>query len=138
MVTHMISDEDLIVAAKNARDNAYSCYSGYSVGAAIIDNDDKLHIGVNVENVSYPLGNCAEAAAISAMVLSGGKKIKRIAIAGGKTNISSCMPCGGCRQRIFEFANKDTVIITMNENNEWKKNSIYELLPVGFDSHQLG
>ena len=52
---------------------------------------------------------------------SGGKKIKRIAIAGGKTNISSCMPCGGCRQRIFEFANKDTVIITMNEDNEWEK-----------------
>jgi cytidine deaminase len=134
----MISDEDLINTAKDARDNSYSYYSGYSVGAAIIDNQGKLHIGVNVENVSYPLGNCAEAAAISAMVLGGGKKIKRIAIAGGKTKISSCMPCGGCRQRIFEFANKDTVIITMNEDNEWQKNSIYELLPIGFDSHQLG
>lgn len=137
-MTNMISDDDLIIAAKNARDNAYSYYSGYSVGAAIVDNNDKLHTGVNVENVSYPLGSCAEAAAISAMVLGGGKKIKRIAIAGGKTNISSCMPCGGCRQRIFEFANKDTVIITMNKDNKWEQNSIYELLPVGFDSYQLG
>lgn len=137
-MTNMISNDDLIIAAKNARDNAYSYYSGYSVGAAIVDNNDKLYTGVNVENVSYPLGSCAEAAAISAMVLGGGKKIKRIAIAGGKTNISSCMPCGGCRQRIFEFANKDTVIITMNKDNKWEQNSIYELLPIGFDSHQLG
>ena len=127
-----IADEDLINAAKDARDNAYSHYSGYAVGAAIIDDQGHLHVGVNVENAAYPLGNCAEAAAIAAMVLEGGKNIVRIAVAGGKGEIAPCSPCGGCRQRIFEFANEDTVIITMNDSHDWQRYSIAELLPAGF------
>ena len=127
-----IADEDLINAAKDARDNAYSHYSGYAVGAAIIDDQGHLHVGVNVENAAYPLGNCAEAAAIAAMVLEGGKSIVRIAVAGGKGEIAPCTPCGGCRQRIFEFANEDTVIITMNDSHDWQRYSIAELLPAGF------
>jgi len=77
--TMPISDDDLINAAKDARENAYCHYSGYSVGAAIIDNEGHLHVGCNVENAAYPLGNCAEAAAIAAMVMEGGKRIDRIA-----------------------------------------------------------
>ena len=82
-----ISDEDLINAAEDARENAYCHYSGYSVGAAIIDDQGRLYVGRNVENAAYPLGNCAEAAAIAAMVLEGGKRIHRIAVAGGSGDI---------------------------------------------------
>ena len=83
-----ISDNDLVSTAKDARDNAYCRYSGFSVGAAIIDDNGRLHVGCNVENASYPLGNCAEAAAIAAMVQEGGKCIDRIAVAGGASEIS--------------------------------------------------
>ena len=127
-----IEDEDLINAATDARDNAYCHYSGYSVGAAIIDDQGRLHVGVNVENAAYPLGNCAEAAAIAAMVLEGGKRIVRIAVAGGSGDVAPCTPCGGCRQRIYEFADEHTVIITMDDSRDWQRYSIAELLPDGF------
>jgi cytidine deaminase len=127
-----LSDDDLIKAAVDARENAYCHYSGYSVGAAIIDEQGSLHVGVNVENAAYPLGNCAEAAAIAAMILQGGKRIVRIAVAGGSGDVAPCTPCGGCRQRIHEFANEDTVIITMDDSGDWQHYSIAELLPAGF------
>lgn len=127
-----ISDEDLINAAKEARKNAYCHYSGYNVGAAILDDEGRLYVGCNVENASYPLGNCAEAAAISAMVQEGGRRIERIAIVGGPGEIASCTPCGGCRQRIQEFADENTVIIAMDDSKEWQRYSIADLLPAGF------
>jgi len=127
-----IADQDLINAAKDAREHAYSHYSGYSVGAAIIDEQGHLHVGCNIENAAYPLGNCAEAAAIAAMVVEGGKRIDRIAIVGGRGDVAPCAPCGGCRQRIFEFADDATVIITMDDSEDWQQYSIAELLPAGF------
>ena len=127
-----VADEDLINAAKEARENAYCHYSGYSVGAAIVDDQGRLHVGCNVENAAYPLGNCAEAAAIAAMVLERGKRIVRIAVAGGSGEIGPCTPCGGCRQRIQEFADESTVIITMDDSRDCQRYSIAELLPAGF------
>lgn len=127
-----ISDEDLINAAKDARDSAYCHYSGYSVGAAIIDDQGHLHVGCNVENAAYPLGNCAEAAAIAAMILEGGKRIDRIAVAGGSGEVAACTPCGGCRQRIQEFADENTIVIAMDDSRDWQRYSITELLPAGF------
>jgi len=127
-----IKDEDLINAAKDARENAYCRYSGFSVGAAIVDEQDHLHVGCNVENAAYNLGNCAEAAAIAAMVQDGGKRIVRMAVAGGHDEIASCTPCGGCRQRINEFGNNDTVIIVIDDSNEWREYAIAELLPASF------
>lgn len=126
------SNSDLISAATEARESAYSRYSGYSVGAAIIDDRGHIHVGCNVENVAYPLGNCAEASAIAAMVQQGGKLIERIAIVGGASSIGPCTPCGGCRQRIHEFADRNTVIIVMDDSNEWQEYSIEELLPASF------
>lgn len=111
---------------------AHCRYSGFAVGAAILDDAGRLHTGCNIENASYPLGNCAETSAISAMVLNGGVRIARIAVVGGPGNIVSCSPCGGCRQRIFEFSDGDTVIIAMDEHGEWKQYGIAELLPAGF------
>ena len=127
-----IKDEDLISPAREARGKAYCRYSGFSVGAAIVDDRGHVYVGCNVENAAYNLGNCAEAAAIAAMVQDGGKRIARIAVAGGYSEISSCTPCGGCRQRINEFGDEATVVIAIDDSNEWRKYSIAELLPASF------
>ena len=125
-------DDDLIKAATNTRKNAYCHYSDFAVGAAILDERGNTHVGCNVENASYPLGNCAETAAIAAMIAGGGRRIVRIAVTGGKDEIGPCTPCGGCRQRIFEFADEETTVIAMDDSGEWQSYSIYELLPAGF------
>ena len=127
-----ITDENLIEAATEAREMAYCRYSGFAVGAAILDDAGRLHTGCNIENASYPLGNCAESSAISAMVLNGGVRIVRIAVIGGAGEIISCSPCGGCRQRIFEFSDDDTVIIALGEHGKWTEYSIADLLPAGY------
>ena len=125
-------EQTLIDAAMEARKLAYSHYSGFSVGAAIVDEHGNMHVGCNVENAAYPLGNCAEAAAIAAMVVDGGTRIVKIAVVGGSGEISPCTPCGGCRQRIKEFSDNDTVIVTMDDSNDWQTYSIRELLPASF------
>ncbi len=127
-----ISNDELIKAATDARERAYCRYSGYSVGAAIIDDLGQLHVGCNVENAAYPLGNCAEAAAIATMILNRGQRIVRIAVAGGSGDVAPCTPCGGCRQRIQEFADARTLIIAMDDSQNWKHYTISELLPSGF------
>ena len=127
-----IKDEDLISAAREAREKAYCRYSGFSVGAAIVDDRGHVYVGCNVENAAYNLGNCAEAAAIAAMVQDGGNRIARIAVAGGYSEISSCTPCGGCRQLINEFGDEATVVIAIDDSSEWRKSSSAELLPASF------
>ena len=127
-----LANEDLISAATEARRNAYCRYSNYRVGAAIVDDRGHLHVGCNVENAAYPLGSCAEASAIGAMVQQGGKRIVKIAVAGGSSDIGPCTPCGGCRQRINEFADDDTVILAIDDSEEWQEFSIRDLLPASF------
>jgi len=127
-----ISNDDLINAAREARRNAYSRYSNYSVGAALVDDRGHLHVGCNVENAAYPLGSCAEAGAITAMVQQGGKRIVKIAVVGGSAEIGPCTPCGGCRQRIREFADDKTRILAIDDSGEWQEFSIRELLPASF------
>ena len=127
-----IANEDLINAATDARRNAYNRYSNYSVGAAIVDDRGHLHVGCNVDNAAYPLGSCAEASAIGAMVQQGGKRIVKIAVVGGSIEIGPCTPCGGCRQRINEFADADTVILAIDDSGDWQEYSINDLLPASF------
>jgi len=127
-----IANEDLINAAREARQSAYARYSGYSVGAALVDDRGHLHVGCNIENAAYPLGSCAEAGAIAAMVQQGGKKITRIAVVGGASEIGPCTPCGGCRQRIHEFADAETVILAIDDSGDWQEYSIDDLLPASF------
>ena len=127
-----IANDDLINAAREARESAYNRYSDYAVGAALIDDRGHLHVGCNVENASYPLGTCAEAGAIAAMVLQGGRKIAKIAVVGGKSEIGPCTPCGGCRQRIHEFSDENTVILAIDDSGEWQEFSIEELLAASF------
>ena len=92
--------------------NAYAPYSNFSVGAAILSENDKLFGGCNVENAAYPEGTCAEAGAISAMIAGGCKTIKEIYIVSKSENIVS--PCGGCRQKIREFSSDQTKIFLCN------------------------
>ncbi len=127
-----IANEDLINAAKEARRNAYNRYSNFAVGAAIIDDRGHLHVGCNVENAAYPLGSCAEAGAIAAMVLQGGRKIAKIAVVGGSQEIGPCTPCGGCRQRIHEFADEHTIILAIDDTGDFREFSIKELLAASF------
>jgi cytidine deaminase len=127
-----MTDQELIDAAVAVRDNAYCPYSDFSVGAALVDDQGQIHIGCNVENAAFPQGNCAEASAIGAMVSMGGKAIVTIAVAGGVGELRSCAPCGGCRQRINEFANDQTRVIAMNDDGNWHTYSMSELLPASF------
>ena len=129
----MTVDEQLLIdAAKKVRPNAHAPYSGYLVGAALIDDTGTLHTGCNVENAAFPEGTCAEANAIGSMVAAGGKRIVAIAAVGGSDEIEACTPCGGCRQSIIEFANENTRIILIGEGKQIDSYSIDELLPAGF------
>ena len=131
-----MSDMDLVAAAIDAKRRGYAPYSQFQVGAAIRDERGIVHVGANVENAAYPQGVCAEASAISAMVMAGGQKIQAIAIAGAGEHL--CTPCGGCRQRIREFANKDAVIIIADEISERARFTLATLLPHSFGPDNLG
>ena len=94
--------QQLFAAAKAAQANAYAPYSRFHVGAALRSESGAVHSGCNVENAAYPQGACAEASAISAMALAGDRRIAEILVIGDGEAL--CTPCGGCRQRIREFA----------------------------------
>ncbi len=122
----------LFDAARSVRERAYAPYSGYKVGAAILDDNGNVFCGTNTENASFPLGACAEGNAIGAMVAGGGTRIDRIAIVGGRDAPEDCTPCGGCRQRIAEFAYKQTEIHVLAANGTVKVFTMDELLPAAF------
>ena len=126
----------LIAAAINAMPLAYAPYSQFQVGAAIEDENGHIHTGVNVENAAYPVGSCAETGAIAAMIGAGGRKIIRIAVAGRGDLL--CTPCGGCRQRIREFAAADMDIFICDEQGLLKRFTLAELLPHSFGPDNLG
>jgi cytidine deaminase len=127
-----MNDQDLIDRAIAVRDRAYCRYSGYAVGAALLDERGHVHVGCNVENAAFPQGSCAETGAIAAMVAEGGERIVAIAVAGGSDRVTACTPCGGCRQRINEFADGNTRVIVIDDDDEWHSYSIDELLPHSF------
>lgn len=130
------TDDDLIRAAITAMASAYAPYSGFSVGAAIRDEHGHIHTGVNVENAAYPQGSCAEAGAIAAMIMAGGRHITAIAVA-GKGDLL-CTPCGGCRQRIREFAKPKTPILIAGEDGFQQSFTLDTLLPHSFGPDHLG
>lgn len=121
----------LFKAAKQAHKKAYAPYSNFHVGAAILDENNVIHVGCNVENASYPVGCCAEQSAVSQMIVNGGHVIKEILIIGKKGE--PCPPCGACRQIIFEHADESTKIHLETVNGEFSSRSIREILPEAFD-----
>ncbi|GBQ92291.1 cytidine deaminase [Asaia krungthepensis] len=126
---------DLVAAALAARLRAYAPYSRFQVGAAL-RCDGVIHAGCNVENAAYPQGNCAEASAISAMVMAGGRRIDEIVIVG--SGEAPCTPCGGCRQRLREFGAPELPVRIVNAQGELLLDTTLEaLLPWSFGPDHL-
>jgi len=130
-----MNEENYIKATKEAMSKAYVPYSNYPVGALIVTNNGNTYSGCNVENASYPLGNCAEASAIASMILGGEKKIKTIYIM--TKNDEGAIPCGGCRQRIREFSDENTQIMMCSPDGVQQRINLSELLPNSFGPEHL-
>ena len=127
--------ERLLEAARAARSRAHAPYSRFAVGAAVLDEQDRIHAGCNVENAAYPQGSCAETAAISAMVLAGGKRVRALLVVGeGKEPVT---PCGGCRQRLREFADASTPVLVAGRDGVRARFTLGELLPHSFGPENL-
>lgn len=133
------SAPDLFDAAKATRLLAHAPYSGFKVGAAIRSESGRIHAGCNVENAAYPQGQCAEATAIGLMVASGDRRITELVVVGGEAGSGLiCTPCGGCRQRIREFAGPDTPIHIYDAGGYRQSFTLGELLPFSFGPDNLG
>lgn len=122
---------DLLKAARQAFDNAYAPYSNFKVGAAVRTPSGAIYGGANVENTAYPIGNCAEASAIAAMIAAGERKIVECAVVAAGDRL--CTPCGGCRQRLAEFATPDLQIYLGSPEGHRQTLTLGELLPYSFD-----
>src|SRR5579863_6374936 len=125
----------LFEAAKAAQQKAYAPYSRFKVGAAILTPSGAIFGGCNVENAAYPQGACAEAGAISAMALAGERRIKEILVVGDGEALVT--PCGGCRQRIREFASANAPIHIAGPDGVRATFTLDELLPHSFGPGHL-
>lgn len=128
-------EADLLAAALHVQANAHVPYSQFRVGAAIRSRSGRVFVGCNVENASYPEGVCAEASAISAMVSAGERIIDTIVTVCDGDMLST--PCGGCRQKIREFATADTVIHAAGPQGVRTTYTMSDLLPDGFGPENL-
>ncbi len=129
--------EKLLQAARAARSRAYAPYSQFRVGAAVLDETGLIHAGCNVENAAYPEGVCAEAAALSAMVLAGGNRVRAVLVAGATAGVSWTTPCGGCRQKLREFCAPETPILTASDDAIGPAFTLAQLLPESFGPDHL-
>lgn len=127
---------ELFEAAREAMARAYAPYSKFPVGAAIRADDGRVYVGANIENISFPQGWCAEPTTIGAMIMGGGSRIEEIAVIAEKLPL--CTPCGGCRQKIAEFASADTRIYLCDDQGVQKTVTMAELLPYAFETDVIG
>lgn len=126
---------ELLSAARRAQTQAYAPYSHFQVGAAVLDEHGHIHAGCNVENAAYPQSTCAEAGALAAMVLAGGRKAQAVFVVGtGGTWIT---PCGGCRQKLREFGAPDLPIHTASPDAIGPTYTLAQLLPESFGPNHL-
>ncbi len=120
-------ENQLISAARTARENAYAPYSGYKVGAAVLTARGKIYTGANFENAAFGAGTCAERVALGAALAAGEREFVAVACVGADVSIT---PCGICRQALAEFGDMD--VICAGENGEIRKYRLSELLPHSF------
>lgn len=125
----------LIDAARDVRENAHVPYSKFKVGAALTAGSGTVYVGCNVENVAYPEGTCAEAGAIAAMVAGGDTTITAIAVIADSPKPVS--PCGGCRQKIAEFAAGDVKVTLATLDGLVQGTTVAALLPGSFDADYM-
>ncbi|HUS41458.1 MAG TPA: cytidine deaminase [Ilumatobacteraceae bacterium] len=123
-------DSELVAAARRVHLQAYCPYSNYRVGAAIRTASGAVVVGCNVENAAYPLGSCAEAGAIAAMVAGGEREIAEVVVVTDGDQPGT--PCGGCRQRLREFAGPDVVVHSVAASGATWSSAMAELLPHSF------
>ncbi len=117
-------------AARAVRARAHAPYSGFKVGAALRAASGAIYTGCNVENASYPEGTCAEAGAIAAMVAAGETEIAEVFVIGDAPE--PVAPCGGCRQRLSEFAGPEVPVTMANLAGATRRVTLGELLPGAF------
>lgn len=125
----------LLAAARAARGNAYAPYSKFQVGAAVLDEQGRVFAGCNVENAAYPQGLCAEAGALAALVLAGGRRARALLVVGPGPAWTT--PCGGCRQKLREFADDDTPVLVADLQQVQARFTLGELLPHAFGPDPL-
>jgi homotetrameric cytidine deaminase len=129
-----LAQERLVGLARAAMARAYAPYSRFDVGVALRDEAGRLHAGANVENASYPEGHCAETSAIGALVAAGGTAIHEVAVMADTELIT---PCGGCRQRLAEFARPDVAVHLCGPEGVRRTVTLGDLLPLGFGPEDL-
>jgi len=125
----------LLAAARAVRARAHAPYSRYPVGAALLDEAGRVHAGCNVENAAYPQGLCAEAGALAQLVAAGGKRVKAVVVVGDGPQLTT--PCGGCRQKLREFAADDVPVIVADLQQVRGRFTLGELLPHSFGPEHL-
>jgi cytidine deaminase len=128
-----MTKEQLATRAKEAMQLAYSPYSGYKVGAALLCKDGTVYTGCNIENAGYSATNCAERTAFFKAVSEGQREFEAIAICGGKDGVIEGLfpPCGVCRQVMREFCSDDFLIYLVTKNGV-EEYTLAQLLPVSF------
>lgn len=127
---------EMIALARSVRARAHAPYSGFAVGCCLRGESGRLHAGANVENAAYPLGQCAEAAAIGAMVAAGDRRIVEAVVLAEGAQL--CSPCGGCRQRLAEFAGPELPVHLCDTTGLRRTVTLGELLPLAFGPETLG
>ncbi len=128
-------DEKMLDAARGAMNKAYAPYSKFKVGAVVRGGNGAIYAGCNVENAAYPQGCCAEASAISAMIMDGETSIIEICVIGGGDELVT--PCGGCRQRLREFGADDVPVHVCGPEGLRKTVTLGQLLPLPFGPENL-
>ena len=127
---------EMIELAKRMMARAYAPYSRFSVGAVLRGANGKLYGGCNVENAAYPVGCCAEASAISAMIADGEQRIAEVLVmASGAKPVT---PCGACRQKLNEFATEGTMVHLADSAGKFRTMKLSDLLPLSFGPSNLG
>ena len=125
----------LVDAARAVREQAYAPYSRFKVGAALLDEQGRIHAGCNIENAAYPMSQCAEASALAVLVAAGGRRVAAVAVVGEAAE--PVTPCGGCRQRLSEFADDAAPVWVADLHSVRARLSLCELLPHRFGASHL-
>ncbi|WP_430735765.1 cytidine deaminase [Metabacillus halosaccharovorans] len=131
----LVKIEQLIDEAKAAREMAYTPYSKFKVGAALLTQDGKVYKGCNIENAAYSMCNCAERTAIFKAFSEGDKVYSALAVVADTDR--PVPPCGACRQVISELCPKDMKVILTNLHGDITELTVQELLPGAFSAEDL-
>jgi cytidine deaminase len=128
--------QQLLKAAMDARQHSYAPYSKYLVGAAVLDEHGRIHAGCNIENAAYPQGWCAETTALGHMIMAGGRIARAVMVTGAGSEIIT--PCGGCRQKLREFAQPSDLIVIAGDSSGVRAHwTLEQLLPASFGPDHL-